>query len=245
MDCIINLYKVLHLLVYSRATAYITKRIKKFDACMYQVTGGECAVVCPGESSLKYITEINESDFVISVNLASALDARSDINLIERVDASDYGRAQLELITVRGGTIVLKNIWDKPSKTNAFNLDSDKTYWLRDVPLRLSGLLPKKYIIRYMRHKKFAYSNWKSSLFVAVNMALAMGYDKVTIYGAMGGNQYLWEPGGGSEGVLNLKYIYSVKSKPIHDSRQGVSADELFRLVYRSEILSGKIRVVL
>ena len=70
---------------------------------------GSVAIVGPGQGVLKHLEFIEKHDSIITMNLSSALGTcfNVDYQLVERVDLSAFGLAQVEVID-RKNMVVLK-----------------------------------------------------------------------------------------------------------------------------------------
>lgn len=202
---------------------------------------GRVAILCPG-AGLNLYSGSDEFDTVISINLAAATRHRVDYMLVERLDSSDFGLAQLEVLSRRRGKVLLKNLWDFTSKSELKAIDCSQCRYLVDVPLRLSQFLSEELIVEYMSLEDFGFSNWKSSLFVATSLAKKLGAEKISIYGAMGSGGYFWEY---DDGILSdFPALKRVKSNAVHETRIGRNSDEVFLKVFSTDLASGRIEII-
>lgn len=153
------------------------------------------AIICPGAFLASNYPERGRYDRVMAINLAAAAELGLTDILYERVSFDYFGDIQFNLIKnrVQECQLYAKNTWSSEFFPEQRRKECLEQSWIiRDVPLRGSAVLSEKFVLHYMLNTEFGFSNWKSSLFVAVDLAIQMGASTVDIFGA-GGHGYFWE----------------------------------------------------
>ncbi len=203
------------------------------------------AILCPGVNVYKYFEANEKYADVLSINLAAALDTKVTYMLIERLDNSAFGEAQLKIIEGKiGGILIIKNILDLRSKnkTKLDRISFLKPLVFIEAPLKFSKYLSESFVLKYMKNQIIIPSSWKSSLFNSIQIAHALGYEYIDIYGAFKDNGYFWEAD--SSRVLCFESLKNVRSKKIHATRIGLDAGQIFMKTYANELNNGKIRIL-
>ena len=185
----------------------------------------KAAILCPGSSLSRLHFPRNEYQRVLGINLAAAAELEITDVLFERLSLEEYGNAQYRIIKFLAKnspsvSIYAKNIW---SKTN-FASDrlaevAEFTNLLLDIPLRGGGFLSKNMVLEYLKNDAVGFSNWKSSLFVAITLLRLQGVNAIDIFG-IGEPGYFWEQPCAFD-IIERDSLAHVRSRQTHDTELG------------------------
>lgn len=247
-----NVYKYIFSIYAKIICRFMGLRATSFFMPMddFDFDNDEIALVFPGSSIVSHVNDIQNSQYKLAINMASALDANFDEILIERMDFTKFGDIQFELAKKYSSRndvrVTVKNLWMGGGNLPVDRLKAlgSKVRYLFDLPLR-AWKGGDEGAINYLLNINYGFSTWKSSFFVTLMYAVSCGYKKITIYGLDGGGKYFWEVDGNYK-LLDMG-VKSICSTSVHGSEQGkIKASALIQAyINRIEILYGvSIRIV-